>query len=101
MDTVGYGDSYKPARPCGIEDYARGALALLDGLGLRSAAVVGHHTGAVIAIELAASHPERVQRLVLSARPFLDPAQRARRRGRAAGGPRPGQSERSPRARVW
>jgi len=83
MDTVGYGDSYKPVRPCGIEDYARGALALLDGLGLRSAAVVGHHTGAVIAIELAASHPERVQRLVLSASPFIDAAERARRQGRA------------------
>jgi len=83
MDTVGYGDSYKPASPSRIEDYARGALALLDGLGLGSVALVGHHTGAVIAIELAASHPERVDRLVLSASPFIDAAERARRQGRA------------------
>lgn len=82
MDTIGYGDSYKPAGPCGIEDYARGALALLDGLGIGSTAVVGHHTGAVIAMELAATHPERVERLVLSAAPFIDAAERERRRTR-------------------
>src|SRR5207247_9151835 len=83
LETVGYWGSYKPARRCGIEDYARGALALLDGLGVGSAAVVGHHTGAVIAVELAAPHPERVQRLVLSASPFIDADERARRQGRA------------------
>ena len=57
MDTIGYGDSYKPARTCEIEDYARGAIALLDGLGVGSTAVIGHHTGSVIAMELAASYP--------------------------------------------
>jgi pimeloyl-ACP methyl ester carboxylesterase len=82
MDTIGYGDSYRPARPCGIEDYARGALTLLDGLGIAQAAVVGHHTGAVIAVELAAGHPERVERLVLSASPFVDAADREHRRTR-------------------
>jgi pimeloyl-ACP methyl ester carboxylesterase len=80
MDTIGYGESYKPARRCEIEDYARGAIALLDGLGVRSTAVVGHHTGAVVAMELAASYPERVERLVLSASPFVDAADRERRR---------------------
>ena len=80
MDTIGYGESYKPARTSDIEDYARGAIALLDGLAVRSTAVVGHHTGAVIAMELAASYPERVERLVLSACPFVDAADRERRR---------------------
>src|SRR5262245_9295423 len=56
MDTIGYGESYKPPRRSEIEDYARGAIALLDGLGIESTAVVGHHTGAVIAMELAASY---------------------------------------------
>src|SRR5262245_38915166 len=82
MDTIGYGDSYRPARTCGIEDYARGALDLLDALGIARAAVVGHHTGAVIGIELAASHPDRVERLVLSNSPYVDAADRERRRGR-------------------
>jgi pimeloyl-ACP methyl ester carboxylesterase len=80
MDTIGYGDSYKPARTCEIKDYARGAIALLDGLGIGSTAVVGHHTGAVIAMELAASYSGRVERLVLSASPFVDGAERERRR---------------------
>jgi pimeloyl-ACP methyl ester carboxylesterase len=82
MDTIGYGDSYKPARTCGIEDYALGAVALLDGLGIASTAVVGHHTGAVIGMELAASYPARVERLVLSASPFIDAAARERRQGK-------------------
>jgi pimeloyl-ACP methyl ester carboxylesterase len=80
MDTIGYGDSYKPARTCEIEDYARGAIALLDGLGVGSTAVIGHHTGSVIAMELAASYAERVERLVLSASPFVDAVERERRR---------------------
>jgi pimeloyl-ACP methyl ester carboxylesterase len=80
MDTIGYGESYKPARRSDIEDYARGAIALLDGLRIGSTAVVGHHTGAVIAMELAASYPDRVERLVLSSSPFVDAADRDRRR---------------------
>ena len=82
MDTIGYGDSFKPVRACAIEDYAQGALALLDGLGIPRAAVVGHHTGAVIAIELASAQPDRVERLVLSASPFVDAADRVRRKTR-------------------
>jgi pimeloyl-ACP methyl ester carboxylesterase len=79
MDTIGYGESYKPSGRSDIEDYARGAVALLDGLAIASTAVVGHHTGAVIAMELAASHPERVERLVLSACPYVDASDRDRR----------------------
>jgi pimeloyl-ACP methyl ester carboxylesterase len=84
MDTIGYGDSYKPAGTCGIADYAAGALDLLDALAITRTAVVGHHTGAVIGIELAASRPDRVERLVLSASPFIDAEDRERRAGRAA-----------------
>jgi pimeloyl-ACP methyl ester carboxylesterase len=38
---------------------------LLDGLGLRSAPVIGHSFGGMVAAELAASNPERVSKLVL------------------------------------
>lgn len=82
MDTIGYGESYKPDRECGIADYARGALDLLAALGIARTAVVGHHTGAVIGMELAAYHPSLVARLVLSASPYIDAAERARRQGR-------------------
>jgi pimeloyl-ACP methyl ester carboxylesterase len=80
MDTIGYGNSYKPAKICRIEDYARGAVDLLDALGVRLTIVVGHHTGAVIGIELAASYPDRVERLVISSSPFVDAEERERRK---------------------
>jgi pimeloyl-ACP methyl ester carboxylesterase len=82
MDTIGYGDSHKPPKTCAVEDYARGALDLLDGLGIARTAVVGHHTGAVIGTELAASHPGRVERLVLSNSPYVDAEDRERRKTR-------------------
>jgi pimeloyl-ACP methyl ester carboxylesterase len=82
MDTIGYGDSYQPPGASTIEDYARGAVDLLDALGIATAAVVGHHTGAVIAVELAASFPDRLERLVLSASPYVDAADRERRKTR-------------------
>src|SRR5262245_61691390 len=47
MDTIGYGESYKPSRRSEIEDYARGAVTLLHGLDLAAPAVVGHPPRAV------------------------------------------------------
>src|SRR5262249_34069261 len=38
---------------------------VLDSLGLRSAPIVGHSFGAMVAAELAASNPERVSKLIL------------------------------------
>jgi pimeloyl-ACP methyl ester carboxylesterase len=76
MDTLGFGDSDRPAYPPSIELWAQGALALLDALELPRAAIVGHHTGAAIAVEIAARAPARVNALVLSACPFVDAARR-------------------------
>jgi pimeloyl-ACP methyl ester carboxylesterase len=78
MDMLGFGDSVKPPGEATIERYARGAVALLDTLGIDRAPVVGHHTGAVVAMELAARHPHRVERLVLSAAPMVDAEDRER-----------------------
>ena len=67
MDTVGFGDS--SALTWGedsIERWAAAAADLLEAVGLERAAVVGHHTGAYVAAELAASRPERVEAVVLS-----------------------------------
>jgi pimeloyl-ACP methyl ester carboxylesterase len=55
------------------------ACELLDALGIAQADVVGHHTGGVIAVELAAAFPERVRSLVLSSTPYTDePFRKAR-----------------------
>jgi len=71
MDTLGFGDSTGPAEDA-IEAYAAGAISFLDALGIERVSLVGHHTGGVIAVELAATRPERVDRLVLSCTPMVD-----------------------------
>ena len=74
MDTLGYGDSARSVDgKVSIERWAGVAVELLDHLGIERAHVVGHHTGGVIAVEIAASHPERVAGLVLSSTPFTNP----------------------------
>jgi pimeloyl-ACP methyl ester carboxylesterase len=78
MDTVGFGDSDAlTAGADSIESWAACAFDLLDELGIASAAIAGHHTGAAIAIEMAAARPERVRALVLSAPPYVDAIRRA------------------------
>jgi pimeloyl-ACP methyl ester carboxylesterase len=72
MDTIGFGDSSKPREPDTIESWAEVAVSLLDALGVARASLVGHHTGAVIATEIAASYPDRVDKLVLSAPALVD-----------------------------
>jgi pimeloyl-ACP methyl ester carboxylesterase len=80
MDTIGFGDSYKPEKESSIEEYARGVISFLDALSIEHASIVGHHTGGVIAVEVAASYPERVHKLILSGTPYLDAKERDRRK---------------------
>lgn len=79
MDTAGFGDSYRPAWPASVERWAAVAVELLDALGIARTHVVGHHTGGVIAVELAAAHASRVGRVVLSSTPYVDAALRRER----------------------
>jgi pimeloyl-ACP methyl ester carboxylesterase len=67
-DLRGRGQSDKPHGPFGAPVHARDMLAVLDALDLASVAVAGWSLGGVIALHLAAMHPERVTSLVL-----LDP----------------------------
>ncbi len=66
MDTPGFGMSDPPSSPPRMHDYARAVVALLDALGIEVVDVVGHHTGASIALETAVRFSERVDRLVLA-----------------------------------
>jgi pimeloyl-ACP methyl ester carboxylesterase len=82
LDTPGFGMSDPfPAQPA-MEDYGRALVEVLDAMGLERVDLVGHHTGASIAVEAAASRPERVGRLALAGiLCFDDEAERARWRG--------------------
>jgi len=77
MDTPGYGCSDRvPGQPT-VADYAVAARDVLDVLGIDRVIVVGHHTGAVIAVEMAAAWPERIERIVMSGPVYVDAAGRA------------------------
>lgn len=74
LDARGHGDSTLPAGPeCPaspercfrVEDFAADVIAFMDALGLGRVHVVGHSMGGAHAQQLALSHPERVQTLVL------------------------------------
>lgn len=82
MDTVGFGDSYKPEKEGSIEEYARGVISFMDAMSIDRSSIVGHHTGGVVAVEVAASYPQRVDKLVLSSTPYVDAEDRERRKTR-------------------
>lgn len=83
MDMVGFGASAAWPAPQTIETFAAGAWALLDALDIPGAAVLGHHTGAAVALEMAAARPGRVEAVILSSCPWADETYRA---GHADGG---------------
>lgn len=83
MDMPGFGLSAPLATPQTIEDMAVGVLAFLDALDVDTAVVLGHHTGAAVAVEVAVRSPRRVLALVLSATPWVDEERRASEHGPA------------------
>ncbi|MCW2643755.1 MAG: alpha/beta hydrolase [Dactylosporangium sp.] len=81
LDTLGFGQSARTDE-FSIERFADGVEAVLDALGVGQVTLVGHHTGAVIALEVAARDPARLSALVLSAMPLVTPERRERVRNR-------------------
>ena len=81
MDTIGFGESSQPSWPPSIEGYSR-----VVGRARRARARPGRACrpppGGVIAVEVAAAFPERVERLVLSSTPYADAEFRRRRADR-------------------
>ena len=82
-DTLGFGASATPPPPWSIEMFADGLEDLVADRGIETLDVVGHHTGGVIAVELATRLGDRVD-----ARAGRDTAIAPVRRMRACGGRR-------------
>jgi pimeloyl-ACP methyl ester carboxylesterase len=80
MDTIGFGDSYRLKGEAPIEVFARGVIQLMDALSIRQASIVGHHAGGVVAVEVAAAYPNRIEKLILSSTPYVDAEDRERRK---------------------
>lgn len=64
IDQRGHGRS-DHADDYAVEPMAADVLGVLDAVGVRSAAVVGHSMGGMVGLVLAADHPDRVSRLAL------------------------------------
>lgn len=75
-DQRGHGGSDAPACCYGSTQFADDARLFLDALGIRRVAVAGHSLGSMVAISLAADHPERVSRIILIGSTALVPVQR-------------------------
>jgi pimeloyl-ACP methyl ester carboxylesterase len=65
-DLPGFGATPPPPQAWGVDEYATWVIAVLDRLGIERAHVIGHSNGGRVAIAMAASHPHRVARLVLT-----------------------------------
>lgn len=79
VDYPGFGQSDPPKTvPPMIADYARAALSVMDGLGIERFAAVGHHTGAMVATELALMVPDRVSHLAVHGPYPATPEERAK-----------------------
>ena len=63
MDSRGHGRSSRNEQPYGYDLMASDVLALMDHLGINKAAIVGWSDGAIIGLDIAMHHPERVSRL--------------------------------------
>jgi flavin reductase (DIM6/NTAB) family NADH-FMN oxidoreductase RutF/pimeloyl-ACP methyl ester carboxylesterase len=59
-DMLGHGGSGLPPPDAGLSDYADQLRAVMDGLGIARAHLVGHSMGALVVLEFALAHPDRV-----------------------------------------
>ncbi|WP_310467977.1 alpha/beta hydrolase [Sphingomonas sp.] len=75
-DQRGHGAADAPACCYATSVMAEDARLLLNALGIDKAAVAGHSMGSMIAISLAADHPQRVSKIVLIGSTALVPVKR-------------------------
>lgn len=67
LDLRGHGDSDKPPGPYAIKTFADDALGFLDAMGIERADYLGQSMGGRTGTMLAIRHPDRLNRLMLSA----------------------------------
>jgi pimeloyl-ACP methyl ester carboxylesterase len=82
LDLEGHGAAPALDRPFRIEQFAEGVLAWLDQERIERAAIFGYSMGGYVALQLAATHPDRVGAVMTLATKFRWDAEGARREGR-------------------
>jgi pimeloyl-ACP methyl ester carboxylesterase len=63
IDTRGHGRSSKPDAPLTYAAMAADVIAVMDALGIQKAAIVGWSDGAIVGLQLAMTHAERITRV--------------------------------------
>jgi pimeloyl-ACP methyl ester carboxylesterase len=81
-DFPGFGGTEPPPKGWASADYAEWVSRLLDDLGVRRCAVIGHSHGGRVAIRFAADYPDRVVALVLASSAGIKPEPTLRSRAR-------------------
>ncbi|HRX88457.1 MAG TPA: alpha/beta hydrolase [Steroidobacteraceae bacterium] len=66
VDLPGFGMSDPTDFVPKVEDWARIVPPLLDALGIEQADLLGHHTGALLATEVALQFPDRIRNLIVN-----------------------------------
>lgn len=76
VDLPGFGGSPPPSGGWSVDRYAKLVVELADHLGIERFHVFGHSFGARIALKLAAAHPNRVDRVLLTGAAGIKPRRR-------------------------
>jgi pimeloyl-ACP methyl ester carboxylesterase len=93
-DTPGCGESDAPPGPLPITGYAEALGDFLDSMRFRQVDLLGAHSGAAVAAELAIARPKLVRRVVMAGAPALDADERRSYRDLSA-------PEGTPRGALW
>ena len=70
IDLPGYDHSDVPARQYSIEDFTDAVVDVMNNAGIAQTKIVGDHSGAMMAVDLARRYPQRVERMVLDGMPY-------------------------------
>lgn len=71
-DLPGYGESDPPSQRPAIADYAAAMGDFIDAMRFREIDLLGHHSGALVAVELGILRPEQIRRIVLVSVPVFN-----------------------------
>ena len=76
MDVLGYGNTDLPKQEPKFDDYVKNILHFLEAMKIKKTNIAGHLLGGSFAMEIAATHPELMNKLILWDGIFLDPVER-------------------------
>lgn len=73
MDLPGHGASDDPDKELGVPEYTQSIMAVVNHLNIKKFHVLGHHGGALMAMNLGYQYPQQVQKIILSGTSNLKP----------------------------